>query len=146
MYRHSATWQYLCGIYGQHDIARDVQVCMGSGTLSPSVYQLIIKILWIYFSSNFDSNGPIRSQFCTWHDSLTVMTCAKLWPDLIIICHVRATWIFTRFGSWAHKPFVEWVWALPKWDLAIICCHIHSANGRHTRRIDVRRNIMCIYG
>ena len=108
MFWHSAIWQYLCGIYGQHDIARDVQVCVGSGTLSPSVYQLMTKILWINFSSNFNSNGPIRSQFCTWHDSLAVMVCAKLWSDLIFICHVTGTWIFTRPGLWAHNPFVKW--------------------------------------
>ena len=33
------------------------------------------------FCSNFDSNDPIRSQFCTRHDSLAVMACAKLLPD-----------------------------------------------------------------
>ena len=39
----------------------------------------------------FHSNYPIRSQTYTCHDSWAVVTCAKLWPDLIIIFKVRAT-------------------------------------------------------
>ena len=34
-------------------------------------------------SSLMNNNDPIRSQFCTCHDSCAVMTCAKLWPDWI---------------------------------------------------------------
>ena len=46
----------------------------GDGTTPRRVYELIIKILLKYF----DSNDPVRSQFCTCHDSLAVVTCAKL--------------------------------------------------------------------
>ena len=43
------------------------------------------------------------------HNSSAV-TCAKLWPDLIMISEVKATlFFFTRFGLWAHKPFVKGV-------------------------------------
>ena len=41
---------------------------------------------------------------CTCHDSSAVVTCAKSWPDWIIIFRVRTTWFFPRFGLWAHKP------------------------------------------
>ena len=41
------------------------------------------------FNINDDIN-PVGSQFCTCHYSSAVVTCAKLWPDLIIIFHVRA--------------------------------------------------------
>ena len=58
---------------------------------------------------NFDSNDSTRSQFCTCHDSWAVMTCAKLWPAPIIVFEENPTWILTRFGFWAHKPFVSWV-------------------------------------
>ena len=40
---------------------------------------------------------PNRSQLCTCHDSSVVVTCAKLLPDLIIICQKRSTWTLTRF-------------------------------------------------
>ena len=36
---------------------------------------------------DFNSNHPIRSQFCTCQDSFTVVSCAKLGPDLIHILH-----------------------------------------------------------
>ena len=49
------------------------------------------------------------SKFCTCHDSSAVMTCAKLWPDLIIIIIVKARIIFTRFQLWAHKTFAKQV-------------------------------------
>ena len=35
----------------------------------------------------------------------------QLWPDRIIICHTKPTWIFPRFGLWAHKLFVKCVLA-----------------------------------
>ena len=68
----------------------------------------------IVFTPNFDSKNPIKSQICTGHDSSAVVTYAKLWPDLIIIHHVRATWIFTRFELWTHKLFVKWVQVVKK--------------------------------
>ena len=37
------------------------------------------------------------------------MTCAKFWPDLIIILQANASQILMRFGLWAHKPLVEWI-------------------------------------
>ena len=56
-----------------------------------------------YFYSIFYSNNSFRSQFFTCHDSSAVMTCAKLWPDLIIIVHV----------IYLHK-----IWFMSSW---IIC-------------------------
>ena len=52
-----------------------------------------------HFVLNIDSDDPIRSQFCTCHDSSAVMTCAKLWPDVIIIFHVKSMCTVTRFKS-----------------------------------------------
>ena len=49
------------------------------------------------------------SQFCTWHDSRAVGTCAKLWPDCAITIKSRANkYIFRKFISWAHKRLVKW--------------------------------------
>ena len=45
-------------------------------------------------SYDFDSFNPISSQFCTCHDSLAVVACAKLRPDWFIIFHVRDWYIF----------------------------------------------------
>ena len=58
---------------------------------------------------NFYCNDPVRSHFCTCHDSWAVMTCAKLWPDQTTISHLRAHDIFISFGLWAHKPPVKWI-------------------------------------
>ena len=56
------------------------------------------------FWSDFCSDDAIRSQFCTCHDSSAVMSCVKLWPDIIIIFHIKASIkasIFTKSELWA---------------------------------------------
>ena len=60
-----------------------------SGTISQSMYELIIEISKIALCSNLCSDDPFWSQICTCQDSSAVMACAKLGPDLIIIFHVR---------------------------------------------------------
>ena len=65
--------------------------------------KLLIQNLWKFIFFHLDSDDPISSQFCTCHDSSAVMTCAKVWTDLIFIFQSTATWILTRFGLWAQK-------------------------------------------
>ena len=55
-------------------------------TISQWVYELIIQISWKFLFLFFYSNDPIKSHFCTCHDSWAVMACAKLWLDWIFIC------------------------------------------------------------
>ena len=50
-----------------------------------------------------------RSQFCTCHDSLAVMTCAKLLPDWIVRIEIRVKRISLRFQWQAPKPFAKWM-------------------------------------
>ena len=80
------------------------------------------KALWDFTSnlfkkiccSDIKTNDPITTQFCTCHDSSAVMTCAKLWYDLVIIVKVRVKFIFTKFQMWVHKtlcimgPLSKW--------------------------------------
>ena len=63
---------------------------------------------------NPDSDNPMSSQICTFHNSSAVVTCAKLWPDRIIIFSVKATWFLTRLGLWAHKSW---------WNGSLTHCH-----------------------
>ena len=80
--------------------------------ISQRVNELKKNTLKNSYSSSLDSCATIRSKFCTCHDSLAVVTCAKLWPDsgwLDISFHVRITNIFMRLGLSAHKFFVKWV-------------------------------------
>ena len=60
------------------------------------------------FCSNLASNYPypIRSQFCTCHDSSAVMACAKLWPGLIIIVLVSAIFL-EKNCMMIHELFVK---------------------------------------
>ena len=53
-------------------------------------YELIIEI--IYFCSNSYSDGPIRSQICTCHNSSTAVACANLGPDMITIITCTLTY------------------------------------------------------
>ena len=57
--------------------------------------------------SNFDSDDPTRSQFCTCHNSWAAVACVELWPGQIIF-YIRAIFVFTRFGLWAHILFEKW--------------------------------------
>ena len=68
----------------------------------PNSCKLIISLTY----ENYDH---LKSQFCTYHDSWAVMTCAKLWPDGIIGIQMRTKRIFTRFQLYAQKQFVKWV-------------------------------------
>ena len=73
-----------------------------------TIYELVIKILLkIVFALNQMAYILTRSQCCTCHDSWAVVACAKLWPHLTIIFHVRVTCNLTRFRLWALKHFVK---------------------------------------
>ena len=63
------------------------------GTYSVGIDKLMIEILWKSFLLlECDCDETVRSQISTCHDSWAVMTCAKLWPDWVIICHERLSW------------------------------------------------------
>ena len=62
----------------------------GQEPISQRVYELIIEISQKYFCSNYYFYDLIMWHFCTCHDSSAVVTCVKLWHDLIIISNVRA--------------------------------------------------------
>ena len=48
------------------------------------VYELMIKISYHCVCFHFVYYHTIRSQFCTCHDSLALVACAKFWLDWII--------------------------------------------------------------
>ena len=55
------------------------------------------------------NNDAIRSPIYTCHDSSAVVTCVKLWPDLIIIFKVTDTSFFlTSLQLWIPQFFVKW--------------------------------------
>ena len=96
-----------------------------------TVYHLIIENLWKFYCY-LDFNHPIRPQFCTCHDSWAVMTCAKLWLDLIIIFHATYNnivrlgfWIPTynsiiRLGYWILNSFCDMVPVNPSFPQLLI--------------------------
>ena len=51
--------------------------------ISETFYMFTIKILQNTFWSHVINNYLVRAQFCTCHDSLAAMTCAKLWHDWV---------------------------------------------------------------
>ena len=52
-----------------------------------------------------DSNYPIRSRYCTCHDSIAVVACATLWPDCInvLFCFV----FLSRSDSYFYKIWIR---------------------------------------
>ena len=66
----------------------------------------------------------VKSSFCSCHDRWVVVTCAKLWFDRTVRNKMRGR-SFTRFQSWAHKPFVKWVHGVNP-----ACCIIHTWWGK----------------
>ena len=103
--------------------------------ISQTVYELIIKILWKSFCSNFDFNYPITSQFC-----------AKWWPDWIIF-FINKEHIFTGFGLFTLKVFMEhvegsfivWI-VITSCSQAMVECMV-MCNPWGTWYIDVSQNI-----
>ena len=87
------------------------------------------KSLWAHdwnlgkkICSNFDSDDPIRTQFCTCHDSSAFMTCAKLWPDMMNFFCTRATHIQWDLDHELINPsyngflmYICWLLADPPW-------------------------------
>ena len=71
------------------------------------------NISWIYDWNHWDFlvdpsiivDDLIRLLFA--HAMTAVTACAKLWPDMFIRLHIRASY-FIRRGLWTHKPFVKW--------------------------------------
>ena len=63
-------------------IVRTVPRMFSMELILQTVFELIIEILRKFMSSNADYNSPVRSQFCTCHDSSAVVACAKLWHEL----------------------------------------------------------------
>ena len=76
------------------------------GFISQTVHELIIEVLWKLVCPNNPFNHPIRSQICTCYDSLAVVTCAKLWSDLIIIFHIGVNVFLTNF----HFKLLNCLW------------------------------------
>ena len=66
---------------------------LGPWLISQRVYELMVENCENLHSFSYDLNDPSRSQNCTCHDSSAVVTCAKLWPDQIIIFQVKLIWI-----------------------------------------------------
>ena len=71
------------------------------------IYAFINQIVSKSFCFNFDSNDQIRWQICTRRKSSSIVACAVLWPQFIVICPVRAVCVSTRFISGAHKGRYE---------------------------------------
>ena len=64
--------------------------------------------LWPHDSNLVKINDPIRTQFCTCHNSLAVVTCANLWPDCINTIEITVATISPIFQLWFYKVFVKW--------------------------------------
>ena len=80
------------------------------GSISLTVFQSQFKLMEISFCSYFDSNKVIATKVCTWHDSCTVVSCAKVCCDLM-----ACSWII-------EKQYFYWGWntskrLLVKWPL-----------------------------
>ena len=70
------------------------------------IYELIIQIFYKTVCSYMKKNNDlIRSQFCTWHDSKAVVTCAKLWHEWISRIDIIVKEIATAFQLWARTRY-----------------------------------------
>ena len=71
---------------------------------SPTNYRNFVKILFAFLQFYY----PIEVPNVFMSRQLPIETCAKLWPNLMVICHVTATLLFTRLRLWAEKLFVKY--------------------------------------
>ena len=117
-----------CGRHQPSSLVGTVPACCCTSAAGMLTYDfthkpfLSLKYCKNYICCTFNSDDPISSQFCTCHDSLAVVACAKLWTALIIIFHIQATHILTvlhyyglrnccMMGVWLHmtcKLLLAW--------------------------------------
>ena len=68
-----------------YDLACSPNIGEGDqGAILPRVYELVTQIFYYICCIQMANDKHILSQFCTCHDSLAVVACAKLWHDSII--------------------------------------------------------------
>ena len=97
--RHSQTWETnLTRAYQKHDTILESH-SQPELEISQTDYECIIQSCKFACSSYVEYNDEIRSQFCTCHNSLAVVTCANLWPDFIII-FINKSEIFSKDFSY----------------------------------------------
>ena len=70
--------------------------------------ELMNETLW-FCCSTCKYNDQIISQLCTYHNSSTVVACAKMWYDRFIIWDIRARHIFIRL----HYELLNSLWNGP---------------------------------
>ena len=87
-------WHYMTWI---HSYGSMVKWLWFLRPMSQRVYELLVEILQTFSCFITNSNDPIRSQICTCPDSSAVGTCAKLWPDLVVILSWKIGKNFYKF-------------------------------------------------
>ena len=70
--------------------------------ISLTVDGLMIQISKYCICSYVKYNVQIRLQFCTCHNSLAVVTCANLWPELIKRMIIKAKGFVPIMNSYGH--------------------------------------------
>ena len=104
----------------QYRIKYDIPMLYFSQYTSRSIYvhgvhlviidQAPVPLSIFWSNSKFDENSkhssvkytqPITTIFCTRHDSVTVVTCAKYLCDRSNMFETRAFWIFIEFRIWS---------------------------------------------
>ena len=79
-----------------------------------------------YFRSNFNHNHQTLSQFCTCHDSSTVVTCAKLWQDLMVIIEMTRVffpkiWVLSRRNLCDNASgLLTYLFFVYKWNTPLV--------------------------
>ena len=67
----------------------------------------LLQFCEYYLCSCMKDNYEIKSQFCTCHDILAVVTCAKSWPWSGIRFNIRAKRFFYKIQLWTHKSVCD---------------------------------------
>ena len=136
MHRHPFGEAALCLLVSMGDTS--IQICVPETHVTKDLWAHnpnLVNMCWFYGNND----NPIRSQFWMCHDCSAAVACAEIWPDLIVLLDIKATWIFTKFGLLVVKVFVRWVpapwpsqqvWHLRRWQ-APLRDMIHVTGKQH---------------
>ena len=98
-------WEYNTdGTFRKYNVTKIIN--MFKWHLCHMMHQAPVPLSIFRSNSKFDENSkhssvkytrPVTTIFCTRHDSVTVVTCAKYRCDRLSIFETRAFWIFIKF-------------------------------------------------
>ena len=105
-----------------------------------TIFHHNVNSIEISFYSKSVPDNHIATKFCTCHDSLAVMACAKFCSDCYVRIGIRAKWIIRQVWIVMGKSLVRWVPCYPYGCMRSLCNTVWSTR-EETRPIPLTTTV-----